>query len=91
MVNNEIETFRESTEKVVTYTFSLGFICPWVDCEPCLPCQEKEKTMFKSGDLKGCIMEEKCGPTSVIKVSILRTAEKKGVIIDEVSPVISSS
>jgi len=44
-----------------------GFICPWVDCEPCLPCQEKEKTMFKSGDLKGCIMEEKCGPTSVIK------------------------
>lgn len=44
-----------------------GFLCPFVDCPPCRPCEEKVEKEFQSGDLRGCIMEALCQNTGPIK------------------------
>jgi len=37
-----------------------GFLCPWVHCDDCERCEEKVATKYASGDLEGCIKDEKC-------------------------------
>jgi len=44
-----------------------GNLCPWVECPPCLPCQNKTQQFFKTGELEGCVLEEKCVDTGPIK------------------------
>jgi len=43
-----------------------GYLCPFVECDVCLPCQKRVSEKYTSGILNGCVKTEKCGEKTPI-------------------------
>jgi len=44
------------------------YLCPFVDCRECLPCEERKTEKYQSGKFKDCIKNEECTNKHILQL-----------------------